>query len=299
MKFPFLAGLFFAIGISATPTANAYDGIVTECTACNSDAIFRQNAKYYYDMGNVTLYNLRTGTIHAYQFSLKRGYQNQVDPPLEAIEVNEVAVNPSVYNAFANVSGFYQASGLKLQAAITIPYTDLGPNVPGLNQGTSAYDVTEDANLRNRIGIEIANNRDKWNQVRSFMNKVDQTMLMLLGLRDEAVLEVRVTFADGSSALYRISSRSTNSTKLEYVPGSATTPRSQLIPDTNQPQNQGTWVGPNRGGDDMGRFGQHMNAIGASTDWSYRGGDSNPQEVRCTWKASQSGNTLVCAASAY
>lgn len=281
-----------AIGV-----AHAYDGVVDECKSCTSDAAFRQTAKSYYDIGSPTLYNLKTGAIHTYLLSLKRGYANQMEPPLEAIDVTEVSTDPYVYNAFANVSGFYIAAGFKLQAVVNIPYSDLGSNVPGLNQNTSAYDVTEDANLRNRIGIEIVNNRDRWNQVRSFVNKIDQTMLVLLGLKDEATLEVRVTFADGSTALYRIGTRSTNSTKLEFVPGSATTPKNQLIPENNQPQYQGTWYGPSRGGDDMGRFGQHMNAIGGAANWPSGGG--SPQEVRCTWTASNSGNKLLCAASAY
>lgn len=298
MKVFLLPCLFMALGAATTGIAQAYDGVVDQCASCTTDAAFRQTAKYYYDMGGVTLYNLRTGVIHSYVFSLKRGYADEFDPPLEAIEVKEIATNPSVHNAFTNVSGFYQFAGFKLQAAISIPYTDLGPNIPGLNQGTSAYDVTEDYNLRNRIGIEIVNNKDKWNQVQAFINKVDQVMLMMLGLKDEGILEVRVTFADGSSALYRVSTKSQNSAKLEYVPGSATTPKNQGIPDANQPQYQGKWYGPAAGGDDMGRFGRHMNAIGASTDWNYSSG-SSPREVQCTWKAGQSGNTLICAASAY
>lgn len=288
--------LAIALAACATNVARAYDGVVDQCASCATDAAFRQTAKQYYGIGSVTLYNLKMGAIHSYVFGLKRGYADQVEPPPEAIEVMEAATDPIIYSAFANVSGFYQAAGYRLQAAISIPYTDLGPNVPGLNQGTSAYDVTEDYNLRNRIGIEIVNNKDKWNQVRAFVNKVDQMMLMLLGLKDEGVLEVRVIFSDGSTVLYRLSTKSMNSTKLEYVPGSATTPRNQGIPDSNQPQYQGRWYGPQAGGDDMGRFGKHMNSIGVPTNWNYNGG-SNPREVQCTWKTAQSGNTLICVDS--
>lgn len=298
MKAFLLSCIAIALGACATSVVHAYDGVVDSCASCTTDATFRQRATLYYDMGSVTLYNLKTSDIHTYAFSLKRGYANRVDPPPNAFDVVEIATDPNVLNAFANVSGFYRTAGYKLQATISIPYRDLGSNVPGLSQSTSAYDVTEDANLRNRIGIEIANNKDKWDQVRAFMNKVDQTMFLLLGFRDEGVLEVRVIFADGSTALYRISTKSTNSTKLEYVSGSATTPKNQGIPDANQPQYQGKWYGPEAGGDDMGRFDRHMHSIGASTHWNYSGG-SNPREVVCTWKAGQGGNTLVCAASAY
>ncbi|RAO75339.1 hypothetical protein [Dyella jiangningensis] len=292
--------VFFALFCLCTASnAFAYDGVVDQCTWCTTDAIFRQTAKQYYDLGGVTLYNLKTGTIHSYVFGLKRGYTDQVEPPPEAIEVSEIPTDPSIYNAFVNVSSFYQFAGYKLQAAITVPYTDLGSNIPGLNQGTSAYNVTEDANLRNRIGIEIVNSKDRWNQVRSFYNTINEAGLVYFGLKSEIVLEVRIVFADGSSALYRMTANSPNSTKLEFVPGSATTPRNQLIPDSNQPQNQGTWYGPSAGGDDLNRFGQHMNTIGAPTNWSSSGGSPSPKEVRCTWKAGQTGNTLVCAATAY
>lgn len=297
MKFFSLSGLFISLFGIAT-TANAFDGILNQCQSCTTDAYFRQTAKSYYDVGDPTLYNLKTGVIHSYRLSIKRGYPLEADPSPDAIEVTEVATDPAIYNAFVHLSGFYQAVGFKLQGKIAIPYTDLGPNIPGLDQRTSAYDVTEDYNLRNRLGIEIVNNRDRWNQVRSFLNTVWESALAYFGLK-EMSLEVQITFADGSSVQYRMTANSANQTKLEYVPGSATTPKNQGIPDANQPQYQGKWYGSGAGGDDMNRFGRHMNAIGASTDWNYNGGGTSPREVICTWKAGQSGNTIVCTATAY
>jgi len=294
MKFFSGIGLLIVL-LGIATTASAFDGILDQCQTCTTDAYFRQTAKSYYDVGNPTLYNLKTGVIHSYRLSLKRGYSAEFDPPPEAIEVSEVATDPGIYNAFVNLSGFYQAAGFKLQGKVTIPYTDLGSNIPGLDQRTSAYDVTEDYNLRNRLGIEIVNNKDRWNQVRAFFNTIWESALAHFGLK-EMSLEVQITFADGSSVLYRMTANSANQTKLEYVPGSATTPKNQGIPDANQPQYQGKWYGPKAGGDDMGRFGRHMNSIGASTDWNYNGG-ANPSQVVCTWKAGQSGNSLVCVAS--
>ncbi|WP_109125533.1 hypothetical protein [Dyella sp. C11] len=297
MKFHAIPGIFIGV-FGITATANAFDGILDQCQTCTTDAYFRQTAKSYYDLGNPTLYNLKTGAIHSYRLSLKRGYSQEFDPPPDAIEVTEVSVDSAIYSAFVNLSGFYQIAGFKLQGAINIPYTDLGSNIPGLNQGTTAYDVTEDANLRNRIGFEIVNNRDRWNQVRSFYNTVNEAGLVFFGLKSEISLEVRITFADGSYVIYRKTANDANQTQLQFVPGSARTPKTQLIPDSIQPQNQGKWYGPGAGGDDMGRFGKHMNSIGAPTDWNYNGG-SSPREVVCTWKVGQGGNTLICAAAAY
>ena len=290
--------VLLATPVTVTGMARPSGIVIAECRSCINEQGFKHSAKAYYGWATPTLFHLPTGVIRTYDVRLKRGYPDQVSPPPEALEANEIPTHPDVAEAFYTVAEFFHAAGGSFRGAIEIPASSLGGNIPGLNGSTTAYDVASDANLRNRIGLEIVAHRDNWNIVKAFVNKVNELFLVLLGIKDEAVLEVALVFADGSRVLYRITTKSENSTKLAYVEGSAMTPRKQLVPDANHPKYQGTWLGLSAGGDDMGRFGRHIGAIGGTASWPVgSGGGGGPDRVVCVWKENSSqGGTLLCAA---
>jgi hypothetical protein len=285
-----LIAILFATAQSAWSAPNKPLPLhAAECRGCVSTRLFQEAAKDYYLVANPVLYNLSTGAIHTYQVRLKPGYPNVPDPPPESLAVYEIATNPDIANALFYASEFFNLAGGRMKAGITVHASELGA-FPG-SDGANAYRVTEDANLRGFIGQRLVTNAPRWALMQSYASLAGQLAARLLNLSDTPAIRINVIFDDGSSVVFTKGLDQPDPNMAIYEPGSAKTPKKQVVPDANSVQYQGTWYAPPHGGDPTDRFAEHINIIGGSAT-----GGSGQQNLVCRWKNNSSGGgTLICA----
>lgn len=258
--FLILATLF---GIALVP--KDAQATAKRCDTCVGDHEFRDEARVL-GTGTHLIYNIETGVVQQWKVPQT---DEDIDPRRVAARA---AAEPSKETPPSGAVAEVQAAHQVFLAAGSFPAevtVDAGTLGPGLSTGVNAFDFMLDANLRAMTLDKAATpgwiNSNVNPTLRGSLAGLRAVIHTYLGLRDQALITLKVRYSDGSSVQITLD---TVTGEVKFREGSARTPGGQLIPKSGNIQ--GTWLNTFDSG--MREIANYFQAQGATMHYTGAGG---------------------------